>query len=60
MIFLCSTVFTGAERYTYTDPDYMYTEEELAMVNNNKDQYATYIRELRDRREEKRRNGYVI
>ena len=55
-VHLLRTVFTGKERYTYTDPDYEYTTEENATVNQNKEFYAKYIRDLRERREEKRRN----
>ncbi|XP_069495471.1 cilia- and flagella-associated protein 47 [Ambystoma mexicanum] len=44
------TIFTKVERHTYVDPDYAYTDEEEAQRQAHKDQYAEYIRRLRDGR----------
>ncbi|KAJ1117902.1 hypothetical protein NDU88_006098 [Pleurodeles waltl] len=44
------TIFTKAERYTYVDPDYAYTEEEEAQRQAHKEKYAEYLRSLREER----------
>ncbi|XP_078514036.1 cilia- and flagella-associated protein 47 [Lissotriton helveticus] len=42
------TIFTKAERYTYVDPDYAYTDEEEAQRQAHKEKYAEYLRSLRE------------
>ncbi|CAF0834043.1 unnamed protein product [Brachionus calyciflorus] len=50
------TLYTGADRYNYVDPDFAYTEDELKQIEQHKSVYKKYIDDLRFFREEKRRN----
>ena len=56
IISLKRTIFTGADRYNYIDPDYAYTNQEMEAIENHKLVYKTYIDNLRFYREEKFRN----
>ncbi|XP_054830370.1 cilia- and flagella-associated protein 47-like [Eublepharis macularius] len=44
------TIFTKVPRYNYVDPEYSYTAYEELEKQANKDYYADYIRNLRNRR----------
>ncbi|XP_046887323.1 cilia- and flagella-associated protein 47-like [Hypomesus transpacificus] len=44
------TIFTGVERYRYTDPDYSYSEEEEQQRQRHRQLYLTFIRSLRETR----------
>lgn len=56
MFFSHRTIFTGADRYNFVDPDYAYTNEEIETIENHKLVYKNYIDDLRFYREEKFRN----
>ncbi|XP_078698604.1 cilia- and flagella-associated protein 47-like isoform X8 [Branchiostoma floridae x Branchiostoma belcheri] len=45
------TIFTKAERHTFVDPDYAYTEEEEQKKHEHKQKYIGFLREQRKNRE---------
>ncbi|XP_077977423.1 cilia- and flagella-associated protein 47-like [Glandiceps talaboti] len=45
-----ATIFTKHNRYTYVDPDYAYTDEELNDKKAHRDMYVNYIKDLREKR----------
>ena len=53
------TLFTGADRHNYIDPDYAYTDEEIMSIEKHKLVYKKYIDDLRFAREEKHRSKYL-
>ena len=50
------TLFTGADRHNYVDPDYAYTEVEREQIELHKSIYKKYLDDLRFCREEKKRS----
>ena len=54
------TIFTGIDRYNYTDPDYAYNQIEQAKFENHKRIYKNYLESLNFHRIEKMRNKYLI
>jgi len=44
------TIFTGAKRHTYIDPDYSYTDTEAKQIQQNKKVYLDLLDELRKKR----------
>ncbi|XP_070567350.1 cilia- and flagella-associated protein 47-like [Ptychodera flava] len=51
-----ATIFTKNERYTYVDPDYAFTDEELAARKDHRDYYVNYIKDLREQRQAKEKS----
>ncbi len=50
------TMFTKADRYNYIDPDYAYTEEDRAKIEQHKNIYKRYLEDLYFYRSEKKRS----
>ena len=44
------TIFTGAKRHTYLDPDYSYTDTETELICRHKQIYIDFIDGLRKKR----------
>jgi len=44
------TIFTGAKRHTFIDPDYSYTDAEAQTINQHKQKYIDFIETLRSTR----------
>ena len=44
------TIFTGAPRHTYIDPDYSFTDSEARQIQQHKELYIDFIEMLRRRR----------
>jgi len=49
----CRTIFTRANRHNYSDPDYSYTDEEMAAIEAHRKHYQSFIDNLREERREK-------
>lgn len=47
------TIFTRTGRHNYADPDYSYTDEEMAAIEAHKQHYKSFVDELRETRKEK-------
>ncbi|KAM9828926.1 cilia- and flagella-associated protein 47-like isoform 1-T1 [Syngnathus typhle] len=47
------TIFTGVQRYTYLDPDYSFTREEMEKKRLHKQRYTDFIGQLRQTRLQK-------
>ncbi|KAF6036686.1 CHDC2 [Bugula neritina] len=47
------TIFTRANRHNYSDPDYSYTDEEMAAIEAHRKHYQSFIDNLREERREK-------
>ena len=54
------TIFTHADRHTYVDPDYAYTDEEASVVAQHKQYYIDYIAFLREQRAHHAQAMWVI
>jgi len=46
----CRTIFTGAKRHTYVDPDYSYTDTETKLIQQHKQMYIDLIEAMRRKR----------
>ena len=47
------TIFTRAGRHNYADPDYSYTDEEMAAIEAHRKYYRQFVDDLREDRKEK-------
>lgn len=56
MYLLFRTQFTKQERYTYTDPDYSYTDEETYLRSVHMKNYIDYLKEGEVKRKERERD----
>lgn len=52
-LFTCRTIFTRAGRHNYADPDYSYTDEEMAAIEAHREHYKNFVDDLRGNRKER-------
>lgn len=51
--YVSRTIFTRAGRHNYADPDYSYTDEEMAAIEAHREYYKNVVDVLREDRKER-------
>ena len=58
LAFVFRTIYTRAERHTYVDPDYSFTDHEMDTVRMHKEGYGHFMHGIREDLQNKQREKY--